>query len=112
MDPGSAMGHDLRGALITHAVGCRVLAAWRRGSDPPHGGRSRRSRALSCRRGIPKFADMQVGGKMQLWSGYSDCAAGECATDAETWAVQQLVTIPGWLYSIKIQDIKRNSFHL
>jgi hypothetical protein len=32
---------------------------------------------------------------MQLWSGYSNCAGGEC--DAVIWAEQQLVAIPGWL---------------
>jgi hypothetical protein len=37
---------------------------------------------------------------------------GGCATDAEFWAVQQLVTIPGLLHSIKMQDwITRNNLH-
>jgi hypothetical protein len=37
---------------------------------------------------------------------------GGRAGDAEFWAVQQLVTIPGLLLSIKMQDwIKRNILH-
>jgi hypothetical protein len=38
-------------------------------------------------------------GRMHIWSGYSSCAAGECAADAAFRAEQQQVALPGWLSS-------------
>jgi hypothetical protein len=37
---------------------------------------------------------------------------GECATDADFYAVTQLLTIPEFLHSVRMQEwIKRNSLH-
>jgi hypothetical protein len=83
-----------------------------RGSVSPHGGERKRARALSRGRGVraPPLSLPKGQQENAALVRATPAAQRECAADVEIWAVQQLVTIPGWLHSIKMQDwIKRNS---